>query len=175
MAGGAANTFVYVDRMIEIDVVGQIMHANPFDGFSRSKAGPQGLQIRTVSPYLLVTVHAGFRGGNAGKRRCLDRCVTVAAIDAVIAHVVLMTELQRLLTFYPLACVPGRTIDLGGDVERGKKNKNSAKNTELGQCIGAVMKNLWHSELLGELETDLAAPGPNENAHWSRNPLDLNC
>jgi hypothetical protein len=38
-----------------------------------------------------------------------------------------------------------------------------------------VMKNLWHSELLGELETDLAALGPNESTHWSRKPLDLNC
>jgi hypothetical protein len=36
--------------------------------------------------------------------------MTIAAINAIVADVVLMTKLDRLLAFNPLARVPRRTI-----------------------------------------------------------------
>ena len=70
--------------------------------------------------------------------------MTVAAINAVVAHVMFMTELDWLLALYPLPGVPGRAIDLGANPKRGKKNKDGAKNTKLGKSVGAVMEDLWH-------------------------------
>ena len=36
-------------------------------------------------------------GGNPGEGRLLDRAVAIAAIDPLVAHVVLVAELDRLL------------------------------------------------------------------------------
>lgn len=120
------------------------MYSNPFDWFPIAQARANGLEIRTVSPDLFVTVHTRFRRRHSGRRRNLDGRVTVAAINAVVAHVMLMTKLDGLLALYPLPGVPGRAIDLGGNPKRGKKNKDGAKNTKLGKGVGAVMEDLWH-------------------------------
>ena len=51
--------------------------------------------------------------------------MTVAAIDAVVADVMLMTELDWLLSFDPLAGVPGRTIQLDGDPQQRNRMKTA--------------------------------------------------
>lgn len=58
VTGGAANAFVYVNAVVEIRVVGQVVYTNPLDWFPCAKARPHGLQIRTFSPDLFVTIHA---------------------------------------------------------------------------------------------------------------------
>lgn len=70
--------------------------------------------------------------------------MAVAAIDPVVADVMLMTELYRLLPFDPLAGVPGRTIDFSADPKCCKQDENGAENAELGERVGAVVKDLWH-------------------------------
>ena len=40
--------------------------------------------------------------------------MAVTTIDAVVADVMFVTELDRLLSFEPLAGVPGRAIQLDG-------------------------------------------------------------
>lgn len=70
--------------------------------------------------------------------------MAIAAVNAVIAHVMLVTKLDWLLTLYPLPSVPGRSIDFGADPERGEQNKDGAENTELGKSVRTVMEDLWH-------------------------------
>jgi len=70
--------------------------------------------------------------------------VTVTAIDAVVADVMFMTELNGLLAFEPLAGVPRRTIEFDRDPQQSDDYENSAINRYFRQRVGAVMEDLWH-------------------------------
>jgi hypothetical protein len=70
--------------------------------------------------------------------------VTVTAVDAVVADVMFMTELNRLLPFDPLTCIPGRTIQLNSDPQQSNNYEECAINRNLCQRVGAVMEDLWH-------------------------------
>jgi len=99
-----------MNAVIEIDIVRQVVHANPLDGFSGLETRAHRLQIRTVGPELFVTIHAHGSRGNTSGRGGLDRRVAIAAIDAVIAYVMFVAELDRLLAFDPLAGIPGERL-----------------------------------------------------------------
>jgi hypothetical protein len=144
VAGRTTDAFVHMNAVIEIDVVGQIVNAPPLDRFARAKAGADGLEVWAVGPDLFVTVHAHGRRRDAGRRRRFDGRVAIAAIDAVVADVVFVTELNWLVAFDPLAGVPRRTINLGGYPKRGEQNKNGSIDRSLGERVGTVMENLWH-------------------------------
>jgi hypothetical protein len=70
--------------------------------------------------------------------------VAVTTIDAVIADVVLMTELNWLLSLDVLAGVPAGTQNLRSDPKRCKQNEGGAENRRAREIVGAVTKNLWH-------------------------------
>ena len=144
VAGRTTDAFVHMNAVIEIDVIGKIVDAPPLDRFARAKAGADGLKVRAVGPDLFVTVHADGRRRNAGRRRRFDRRVAIAAIDAVVADVVFVTELNWLVALDPLTGVPGRTINLSGYPKRGDENKNGSIDRSLGERVGTVMENLWH-------------------------------
>ena len=74
--------------------------------------------------------------------------MTVAAIDTVVTDVMFMTELNGLLTFDPLASVPGRTIQLNSDPQQSDDYENSAINRDFRQRVGAVMEDLWHLRVI---------------------------
>jgi hypothetical protein len=46
--------------MVEIRIVGEIVHPDPFDRLPGAKAGANRFQIGTIGPDLLVAVHADF-------------------------------------------------------------------------------------------------------------------
>ena len=106
MTRRTADTFFHVNTVIEVSVIRQIVYALPLDRLARAETRAHGFEIWTVSPDLFVAVHArrGRRQSRGG--RCFDGRVTVAAVYAVIANVMFMTELDRLLSFDPLASVP---------------------------------------------------------------------
>ena len=106
----------------------QIVHSDPFDRFAGPQTCADWFEIRAISPNLLVAVHARFRRRHAGRRRLLHRRVAITTIDAVVANVMFMAELNWLLPFDPLSCVPGRAIDFSAYPEGGKQNKNGAEN-----------------------------------------------
>jgi hypothetical protein len=70
--------------------------------------------------------------------------VTVAAVDAVIAHMMFVTELNRLLALDVLAGVPAGAVDFGGDKERRDENKDCAEDCGSSQIVRAMTENLWH-------------------------------
>ncbi len=128
MTSRTTNTLRDVNRVIEISEVRQVVHAYPFERFARLETRAYRFEIRTVSPNLFMTIHADLRRRYPGGGRSLDRCVTVTTIDAVIADVVFVTELDRLLAFDVLPGVPAGTSDLGGDPQRGNQNEDRAVN-----------------------------------------------
>src|SRR6266550_3425581 len=151
MTGRTTHAFVYMNAVIEISKVRQVVHSNPLDWLARAKAFANRLQIGAVRPNLFVTVHAGGSGRQTRGGSRFHGCMTVAAIDAVVADVMLMTELNWLLTLDPLARVPGRAIKLSRDPQQRDQNKHGAIDRQLRQRVGAVMKNLRHRENLSVL------------------------
>ena len=97
VAGRTADTLLHVDAVIEIDEVGQVVHARPVQGRVVAETGPDRLQDRRLRPDLRVAVHAGLGRRNVGKGRLFDRRVAVPAVDPHAADVVGVTELDRLL------------------------------------------------------------------------------
>lgn len=61
-----ANTFCYVNAVVEIRKLRKVVNALPFDGFVIAEACPDGLEIWAVSPDLTVAVHAGLRRRHTG-------------------------------------------------------------------------------------------------------------
>ena len=106
MTGRATDAFVYMNRVIEVSEVGQVMDANPFQWLAALETCAHRFEIRAIRPDLFMAVHADRRRRHAGRCRCLNRRMAVTAIDAVITDVMLVAELDGLLGFYPLAGVP---------------------------------------------------------------------
>ena len=103
MAFRAADAFVYVNTVIEINEVGQVVNARPGDRASGAVAFAHGLQSWARRPHLRVTVHANLSGGKIREGRRLHGRMTVAAIDAKTAYMVLMTEGHGLFSRLLLA------------------------------------------------------------------------
>ena len=76
--------------------------------------------------------------------------MTVAAIDAVVADVMFMAELDWLLSFDPLTGVPRRTIQLDGDPQQRNSDENSAVDSNFRQRVRTVMEDLWHCRRIRE-------------------------
>jgi hypothetical protein len=114
--------------MIEIDVVRKIVHSDPLNRFATAKAGTDRLEIRTLCPDLLVAIHASVGGGDPCRCGSLYGSVAIAAIDAVVAYVMLVAKLDWLLTLDPLSSVPGGTIDLCRYPKHGEQNEDSTKD-----------------------------------------------
>src|SRR6266850_6507415 len=70
--------------------------------------------------------------------------MAITAIDAVIADVMLMTELNWLLALDISARVPTRAGDFRRYPQRGEQNKNCAEDRRAREIVCAVTKNLWH-------------------------------
>jgi len=106
VAGRTANAFFYVNAVIEICVVRQVVYANPFDRFSFTKTGAHWFEIRAFGPNLFVAVHARVRRRHARRGGGFDGIMTVTTINAVVTNVMLMTKLHWLLPLNPLPGVP---------------------------------------------------------------------
>jgi hypothetical protein len=70
--------------------------------------------------------------------------MAVPAIDAVIADMVFVTELNGLLSFKPLARVPGGTIKLNGGPQSGTHDEQRTVDGDFRERVSAMVKNLWH-------------------------------
>src|SRR5262249_34117008 len=96
MTRAAADSLGNVDRVIEVDKVGQVVHAVPAESLSAREAVPQQGENGRCGEELRMTRHAGRQWGYAGKGSCVHGAVAVAAIDAVVSRVMLVAEGYRL-------------------------------------------------------------------------------
>lgn len=145
VASCAADAFLHVYTVIEVGKVGEIVHPRPADRRAVLETVAHRFQHIAARPYLRVAVHAGGRGRNAGKSRCFNRGVAVAAIDAETGDVMLVAERYRLRS---------RHIDFG-DVrgardgcqqpERAEHHKKQTENAQTRDGVGAGVKYLRHA------------------------------
>jgi hypothetical protein len=73
--------------------------------------------------------------------------MTIPAVNAVIAHMMLVAELDGLLARHVLARHIGRTGDSEHRDQRQSSQKNSGEHTEPGDEVRTAMKNLGHVRL----------------------------
>lgn len=99
VAGRTANAFCYVDAVIEIGILGQVVDALPLDGLIVTKTRPYRFQIRAICPQLAMTVHTRLCRRHAGRSGGFHRRVAISTINAVVTHMVLVAKLHGLLPF----------------------------------------------------------------------------
>jgi hypothetical protein len=97
VAGDAADALVHVDGVVEVDEVGDIVDLRPDDRRALDEAPAERFEERALVPDLRVAVEAELRGRDPRVRRAIDRGVAEAAVDAFVAGVVAVIELDRLL------------------------------------------------------------------------------
>src|SRR5262245_58710501 len=144
MASGAADPFFNVDAVVEVDEVGQIVHAGPFDGCSPARACSHRLEHRTVGPDLTMAVHAGLGGGKSGEGRLLHRGVAVAAVDADVANMMLMAEWHWLKPGDVNLRNVGRTVKRRDGSNQDTEKSDAAEDTDPGDGVRAGVEDLRH-------------------------------
>lgn len=107
MARDARNTPRHVSTVVEVSIIRQVMNLDPLDGLTRLGTLPNGQELGAVGVnrrrlhltgriFSTVTVQAGRRRRNRGKRRFLDRSVAISAIHLEVAGMQLVAERDRL-------------------------------------------------------------------------------
>jgi len=144
VARGTADAFIDVNAVIEINEVGKPLDLHPLDRFICPVALANGFQVRSVGKQHGMAIHAGLCGRNACKGGGLNRGMTIAAVQSVIANVVLVAELHGLLTHDVLIRRIGRTRKPQNAREPQSDQKNSREQAEFRDEICAAMKNLGH-------------------------------
>ena len=190
VARRTAHALGHVNAVIEINVVGQAVYTDPVNGLIGAITLSDRLQIACAVKQHGMTVHAGFGGRNACRRRELDTRVAVSAINAVVTHMVLMAELNGLITRYILIRQNGRTRRQENTGQRQTRQKRRRKDTEAGDKIRAAVKNLRHvcvctlevsapegSGYLGDqILSGMCVPESNFDAmSFQQNFLECNC
>ena len=72
MAGGTTQSLCDMNAVIEINVIGQIVYAGPFQRHIGSKAFPHRFQDGRIVKDLRMASHASFAGGHTGEARFLN-------------------------------------------------------------------------------------------------------
>ena len=91
-----------------------------------------------------MAVHARLGRRHSGRRGTLDPRVAVAAIDAVVAHVMLVAELDRLIARHILIRQIRRARREQNTGQRDARQKYAGKDTDSRDEVCASMKNLRH-------------------------------
>ena len=102
VAGLAADALLHVDAVVEVDEVRQVVHAHPVQRLVVAEAGAHRLEDRLGVEQLPSGSSCTSWSAECRERRRLDRRVAVAAIDAVVGHVVQVAELDRLFDVFVL-------------------------------------------------------------------------
>ena len=64
----ATDALLHVNRVVEVDEIGQVVYPDPLNGLIGSIALANRLQYRRDGPHLRVAVHAGLCGWDVGER-----------------------------------------------------------------------------------------------------------
>ncbi len=92
--------------------------------------------------------------------------MTVAAIDAVIADVMFMTELDWLLPLDPLAGVPSGTSDFCHDEQGRDQNKDRTEDRPAGKINPITNRETLVPEKVAKTKTDLVIAQVGTLARW---------
>src|ERR1051325_9814154 len=100
VAAFASDALREMDAVVEVHEVGKIVNAIPDDRLPRPVALAHRLEHSALVPDLAVAVHAHIGGRNPRECAVFHARVAVAAVDAVVRDVVLVTEHHGLRDGY---------------------------------------------------------------------------
>jgi len=144
MARRAADALIYMNAVVEIDKIGQVVDARPFERFAGLKAGPDRLEHFRIRPELRMTGHASLGGRDSGNCRSLNGSVAIAAIDAVIGDMVLMAERHRLIArHFNQSGERSRIQPIRGPNDSAD-GQQRGRNTDFRKAVRATVKDLRH-------------------------------
>ena len=146
VAGVTADTLGHVDRVIEVRVVRQVMHAFPRNRLVLLKAFANRPEHFRAGPHLLMAVHAGLRRRDACEGRGLHTRVAIPAIDAQFTHVMLVTERHGLIDDIAFAGDVGRSVDNGPAEDRADEKQGEAEHGDPCDRVHAAVENLGHQD-----------------------------
>jgi hypothetical protein len=124
MTRRAADACVDVNAVIEINKVRQNVHTIPSDRLMVVVSIPNWRKHWTRRENLAVTIHTDFDRGHSGEGRVLYRRVTIAAIDSIVADVMLVAERHWLIDVDAHAGRVRGTHEQPQHQEDCRKNKN---------------------------------------------------
>ena len=148
VAGRASNALSDVDAVIEICEFGKIVNALPFDRLVIAETRTDGFEIWAIGPQLTMAIHTRLGGWHARSRGSLNRCVAITAIDAVIADVVLMAELDRLLDLLITSGQIRGPRYLRVRKERRSRDHSHHDHTDPSNVVRTLVKKLCHCRSL---------------------------
>ena len=144
VAGLAPDSLGDVDRVVEVDVVGQVVDLDPLDRSAGPPALPDRLELGRLVPDLGVAVHARLGRRDVRERGLLDARVAVPAVDAHGADVVLVGELDRLDAGDALLRDVGRAVDGVEEPEQQRDEENGAEDRHPRNRVRAAAEDLSH-------------------------------
>src|SRR5258708_35469952 len=144
MTGRAPDALCNMNAVVKICVFRQVVNTLPFHRLVIAEAGSDRFEIRAVGPYLAVTVHAGLRWRHARSRCRFDRLVAIPAVDAVVADMMLMAELDWLLPFQITSRQVGRPRDLRISKECETRQNGHPDHSYPGDIICTFIKKFRH-------------------------------
>lgn len=97
MALGTAEPFIYMNAVIEIHEIGQVIDSCPLNRPSRFVAYAHRREIRRSRPQLGMTVHTSLSRWDIRKRRDFNGNMAIAAVQAESAYVMRVTKRKGLL------------------------------------------------------------------------------
>jgi hypothetical protein len=142
MAFDAGHALVDMDAVIEIDEIRQVMHPIPADRLLVPIARVQRRQRRRITEQLRMAGQADLRRRQAGEGRFFNRGMAIAAIQAVIADMVLVAEPDRLRDRSVLL-VFGRHVPFD-DSRGGADQEQDCDKEQLDRKNSSLAKRLRH-------------------------------
>lgn len=140
----APDALVYVDAVIEIDKLRKIVNPRPFNRLAGSVTFAHRFQDRRHCPHLRMAVHANLSGRNIGKRTLFHCRVAVAAVNAQVSDMMLVTERNRLAAWNVLqGFVRGPDDHLSQPCDERNAQNNGQKG-EPRDRIGGTREKLRH-------------------------------
>ena len=144
VAGGAADAFVDVDAVIEVDEIREVVDTCPFHGGLGAPAFADRLKHGCVGPDFRVAGHAGLGGWNAGEAGIFHGRMAIATIKTKAFDMVFMTERDGLIDGDASVGEPGRALDRCANPTERAQEENAAEDARLGERVHAGMKYLGH-------------------------------
>jgi hypothetical protein len=140
----ASNAFVYMDTVIKVDEVGEIVHPIPSNRLILTQAGAYWFQHVAGCPDLLVTIHACCRWRDAGERTNLNRRMAIPAIDTDSPDMMLMAERNRLVLRNPFAGGIRRVNQRGPSPSHCPHHEYATENRQTRNGIRRSLEYLGH-------------------------------
>ena len=111
VTGDTANSGVYMNAVIKIGEIRKVVNPSPFQRFFVFSTVAYQLKLFRILLNQGMTVHAGCCWRNVGGSSKFNSSVTVAAVDAQISGMKLMTVINRLNRTVANISIRGRGIE----------------------------------------------------------------